>query len=202
MAPSAFTELSEPAKHWLLATARRVISGRQPLADIPADPGLGQCRGVFVTLKKNGALRGCIGQLEADRPLSVMVTECAEGAAFRDPRFPALGEREVRLVRISISVLSPPQRMAVRDRADLLAQLQPGVDGLVIAAGHRQATFLPSVWEQLPQKVQFLEQLLAKAGLPPDYWSGEMACSRYRSCNFTEPSPRTDPRSPIRAGSR
>lgn len=186
MALSASIELGEPAKHCLLTIARRAICGQAPLREMPAEEDLRQCRGVFVTLKKHGALRGCIGQLEAEQPLPTMVTECAAGAAFRDPRFPALQANEVDLVRISISVLSPPQPMVVNDRADLLAQLAPGVDGLVIAEGRHRATFLPSVWEQLPGEVQFLEQLLKKAGLPPDYWSGTLTCSRYSSCNFTE----------------
>ncbi|RLQ22442.1 AmmeMemoRadiSam system protein A [Seongchinamella sediminis] len=201
MAHSVSTELGLAARQRLLALARQAISGHQPPPEITAEAGLGQCCGVFVTLKKHGELRGCIGQLEARQPLPITVADCAAGAAFRDPRFPALQAGEVELVTISIAVLSPPLPLAASDRSSLLAQLQPGIDGLVIAEGERRATFLPSVWEQLPDRSQFLSQLLAKAGLPADYWSDELACSRYTSCNFSEP-PLTGPRSPARAGSR
>ncbi len=144
-----------------------------------------------MTLTTGGKLRGCIGQITSREPLLDTVAECATGAAFRDHRFPPVTAGEMDHIVLSISVLSEPTSMSVNSRRDLLAQLQPGIDGLVLREGQRQATFLPSVWEQLPQAEQFLGQLLQKAGLPADHWSAELRFSRYTSHSFTESATRT-----------
>ncbi|MEQ9558977.1 MAG: AmmeMemoRadiSam system protein B [Rhodospirillales bacterium] len=133
----------------------------------------------FVTLKKNGQLRGCIGSPEAHRPLLTDVAVNAYAAAFRDPRFPKLEASELPQVTLSISVLSPQAPMTVRDEADLLSQLRPGVDGLVIADGGKRALFLPSVWDQLPDKRAFLAHLKRKAGMAADHWSPAFQARRF-----------------------
>ncbi|MCF3629543.1 AmmeMemoRadiSam system protein B [Thalassospiraceae bacterium LMO-SO8] len=133
----------------------------------------------FVTLKKNGQLRGCIGSPEAHRPLLTDVAVNAYAAAFRDPRFPKLEAAELPQVTLSISVLSPQAPMTVRDEADLLAQLRPGIDGLVIADGGKRALFLPSVWEQLPDKRAFLMHLKRKAGMAGNHWSSTFTARRF-----------------------
>ncbi|MEQ9575527.1 MAG: AmmeMemoRadiSam system protein A, partial [Rhodospirillales bacterium] len=133
----------------------------------------------FVTLKKNGQLRGCIGSPEAHRPLITDVAVNAHAAASRDPRFPKLAAAELPDITLSISVLSPQAPMTVRDEADLLAQLRPGVDGLVIADGGKRALFLPSVWDQLPDKRAFLDHLKRKAGMAADHWSAAFQARRF-----------------------
>ena len=147
------------------------------LEDYPAslrEPGA-----AFVTLNLDGQLRGCIGSLEAHRPLVADVAENAFAAAFRDPRFPPLRPEEYPRLEYHISILNPPEPMAVTSEADLLQQLRPGVDGLVLIEGARRATFLPSVWAQLPEPRQFLAHLKMKAGLPADYWSDSLRFERY-----------------------
>lgn len=133
-------------------------------------PALQARRACFVTLTLHGELRGCIGSLEAYRPLAEDVSENAFAAAFRDPRFPPLSSGERRGIHLHVSVLEPAQPLTVSSEADLLAQLRPGVDGLVLEEGARRATFLPSVWTSLPDAGQFLRALKRKAGLPEDYW--------------------------------
>jgi AmmeMemoRadiSam system protein A len=133
----------------------------------------------FVTLQLDGQLRGCIGSLEAFRPLAVDVAGNAWAAAFRDPRFVPVTRREAGNLEIHVSVLSVPQAMEFGSEADLLAQLRPFVDGLVLEDEGRRGTFLPSVWESLPDPVDFLRQLKRKAGLPQDYWSDTLRISRY-----------------------
>ncbi|MGD8547322.1 MAG: AmmeMemoRadiSam system protein A [Thiohalophilus sp.] len=133
----------------------------------------------FVTLKIHGQLRGCIGSLEARQPLVMDVAENAYAAAFRDPRFPPVSESEFTQLEYHISLLTPAEPLQFRDEADLISQLQPNVDGLVLEDGRHRGTFLPSVWESLPDRKQFLQQLKLKAGLSPDYWSDTVKVSRY-----------------------
>ncbi len=133
----------------------------------------------FVTLTLNGELRGCIGMLEAVRPLIVDVTENAFAAAFQDPRFRPVNRSEAGLLHLHISILHPAQAMTFQDRQDLLNQLRPGVDGLILADNHHRATFLPSVWESLPKPEDFLRHLLTKAGLSADHWSKALRAWRY-----------------------
>ena len=135
----------------------------------------------FVTLKLNGQLRGCIGSLQAARPLVQDVAENACGAAFRDPRFSPLGLHEMLMLQISLSILTPAVELTFTDEAHLLAQIQPGVDGLILEDGARRGTFLPAVWEQLTEPHLFWSQLKRKAGLAPDHWSATMRVRRYRA---------------------
>jgi len=135
----------------------------------------------FVTLKIADQLRGCIGSLEAVRPLVEDVNANAYAAAFRDPRFPPVAERELAGLNISISVLSSPQAMNFASEQELVSQLRPGIDGLILEEGYRRGTFLPAVWESLPEPQAFLRQLKLKAGLHPDYWSDRLKVYRYHT---------------------
>ncbi len=149
-------------------------------------PELKEERATFVTLTLNGNLRGCIGMLEACRPLAEDITENAVSAAFRDPRFPPLSRDEFGDLKISISVLSPPEEMTFSSEADLLNQIRPGIDGLILQEGVRKGTFLPSVWEELPETAAFVEHLKLKAGLPAGYWSDTLRVFRYTAECFSE----------------
>jgi len=142
-------------------------------------------RATFVTLNVEGRLCGCIGALAAYQPLVCDVAEHAHAAAFQDPRFPPVVTAEVNCLELHISILSPPQPMSFSDEADLLTQMRPGVDGLILGDGGRRGTFLPSVWEQLPQPGEFLTHLKRKAGLPGDYWSDTLEVSRYTTQSFS-----------------
>ena len=144
-------------------------------------------RATFVTLERSGQLRGCIGSLEAHRPLVEDVAHNAFAAAFSDPRFPPLAETELADLVLSISVLSPAEPMVFESEPDLIGQLRPGVDGLILEEKGRRGTFLPAVWESLPQPRRFFEQLKLKAGLPPDYWSPTIRVSRYTTEAFSRP---------------
>ena len=135
----------------------------------------------FVTLKKNGELRGCIGTSKAYRSLVDDVAENAYQAAFADPRFPKLTSEERYKIEISLSILSPQNKMTFRDEGELMAQLRPGTDGLIIEDGNMRALFLPSVWSQLPDHNVFLKRLKTKAGMPPNYWSNNMRAWRFIS---------------------
>ncbi|MBU0676864.1 MAG: AmmeMemoRadiSam system protein A [Verrucomicrobia bacterium] len=136
-------------------------------------------RATFVTLEIDGRLRGCIGSLEAYRPLIEDVAANAYSAAFRDPRFPTMTPEEAEKLDIHISILSPPEPIKFSDENDLLKKLRPGIDGLILAEGVQRGTFLPSVWKQLPDPATFLQHLKLKAGLPADYWSGTVTVERY-----------------------
>jgi len=161
--------------------------GRPPALDIEGlDPDLQEQRASFVTLKEQGQLRGCIGSLEAYRPLALDINDNAFNAAFRDPRFPPVGPAEVDRLDIHISVLTPPAPMSFVDEADLLAQIRPGIDGLILEDRGRRGTFLPSVWEELPDPVTFLRHLKLKAGLPPDWWSDSLRVWRYETEEFSD----------------
>lgn len=138
----------------------------------------------FVTLHKHGELRGCIGILEAHQPLINDIAEHAYAAAFHDPRFPALQVNELEEIDIEISVLGKPEGMVFDSEEDLLVQIRPDVDGLIIEFGYNKGTFLPSVWEQLPDKKEFLKHLKMKAGLPIDWWDNTVKISRYETFSF------------------
>lgn len=133
----------------------------------------------FVTLMKNGNLRGCIGSPQAYRPLVEDVSENAFRAAFEDPRFPKLEAKEREEMEISVSVLSAQTPIDFSSEEELLAQLRAGTDGLVIADGAMRALFLPSVWNQLPRRQDFLRRLKVKAGMPPNYWSTRVQAWRF-----------------------
>lgn len=141
---------------------------------------LQQDRATFVTLERHGKLRGCIGSITATRPLVLDLVENAFRAAFRDPRFPKLSPNEVADLTLSLSVLTPMSQMRFEDEADLLAQLRPGEDGLMIQDGECRSVFLPQVWEQLPDRHDFLARLKVKAGMTSTHWS-----SGFRAWRFT-----------------
>ena len=136
-------------------------------------------RACFVTLHIEGALRGCIGSLEPTRPLIDDAAHNAFNAAFHDPRFTPLTGPEFDRLDVSLSILNDPEPMAVRDETDLLTQLRPGVDGLTLHSLGRRATFLPAVWETVPDPRKFLAQLKRKAGLDPDTWPDDLRFERY-----------------------
>ncbi len=138
----------------------------------------------FVTLNEHGQLRGCIGSLEPVRPLVEDVAHNAWAAAFSDPRFPPLRASELPDLDLHISVLSPATPMQFDSEQDLIRQLRPGVDGLVLEEGYHRGTFLPAVWESLPDPRDFLQHLKLKAGLPADYWSDTIRVSRYTTESF------------------
>lgn len=146
-------------------------------ADFPES--LRVMRATFVTLHVDEKLRGCVGTLEARQSLVEDVASNARGAAFRDTRFPALTWSEFDRLAIHISILSPPEPMKFSSENDLLAMLRPFQDGLILEEGSRRGTFLPSVWEQLPDPSEFLRHLKLKAGLKPDHWSKTIRISRY-----------------------
>lgn len=172
----------------LVRIARGAIESRlvQERMDLPAAAWLGYPGATFVTLLKDGELRGCIGSLDAVRPLGHDVAENAVAAAFRDPRFPALSAQEWPRCDVEVSLLSAPQRMRFRDEADLLRQIRAGEDGLIVEAEGRRGTFLPQVWDGLPDKRAFLDALLRKAGLPADTPLERCAISRYRVVKYKQ----------------
>lgn len=142
-------------------------------------PSLQQIRGAFVTLHKNQQLRGCIGTLEPHLPLIADVVQNSFMAAFRDPRFPPLNAMEFPECDLDISILSAAEPVHFKSEDDLLQQLRPGVDGLILSDHGHRGTFLPSVWEQLPDPQQFIQHLKNKAGLPASYWSATIKIERY-----------------------
>lgn len=182
----AHMSLTKQQQQQLLALAKSSIEhgfeNAQPLpvnlADFP--PELKEKRATFVTLEKHHQLRGCIGMLEAVRPLAEDIAENAFAAAFNDTRFPPLDVHELSELEIHLSILSTSEAMSFNSEQDLLAQLQPGIDGLILQEGYRRGTFLPSVWEQLPEPKQFLRHLKQKAGFSTDYWSDSIQVFRYR----------------------
>ena len=147
----------------------------------------------FVTLTSGrapgGALRGCIGSLGARRPLREDVEANAVAAALHDPRFAPLTARELDDTVVEVSVLSAPTVLPAADEAELLARLRPGVDGVVLSACGRRATFLPQVWEQLPDPADFLARLRRKAGLPADYWGRDVVVETYTVTAWQEAAP-------------
>lgn len=176
--------MSSP-EHPLLEIARRSIEHgvatrdllRLDVKDFPAP--LRERRATFVTLHRDGELRGCMGALEASRPLVSDVAHNAHAAAFRDPRFAPASAAELIDLEIHVSILSPLEPLPVADESDLLRQLRPGIDGLVLRDSTHGGTFLPSVWESLTEPAEFVRQLKRKAGLPPDSWSGDWEVLRY-----------------------
>ncbi|MEM7353899.1 MAG: AmmeMemoRadiSam system protein A [Acidobacteriota bacterium] len=170
----------------LIAIAREQLTNRlldTPLSDLQATWGgegwLFEPGAVFITLRHHGTLRGCVGSLEAVRPLIEDVRYNAIAAATRDTRFPPLDQQELGDVRIEVSLLSPPEPLQFDNEADALAQLRPGDDGVVLQHGARRSTFLPQVWDTLPERQDFVAQLKKKAGLAPDFWDEDIRLERY-----------------------
>jgi len=179
---------SEEQGRLLTALARAAIAREfdEPGAALPHPDWLDAAGAVFVTLTEAGQLRGCIGSLEAHRPLGEDLEHNARAAAFGDPRFPPLKHAELPRVRVEVSVLTPATPMACSDEADALRQLRPGVDGVILEHGWHRATFLPQVWEQLPEPRVFLAHLKQKAGLAADFWANDVRLSRYGVEKFKE----------------
>jgi uncharacterized protein len=140
----------------------------------------------FVTLTQNDELRGCIGTLEAHRRLLDDVKHNAMAAAFQDPRFKPLTREELDITEIEISLLSAMRPMDFSSEQDALAQLRPGVDGVVFEFGHYRSTFLPQVWEQLPDRKEFMSHLKHKAGLQADFWADQVKLLRYTVSKWKE----------------
>lgn len=184
--------LSSEERRYLLNLARKSIACAVEGKDLPSIDADEVPEAVlrdgasFVTLNKRGRLRGCIGSLEARRPLVLDVQQNAVAAALRDPRFPPVRPEEVDDLSIEISVLSLPEPLEYDGVEDLFAKLRPGVDGVVIERGWHRATFLPQVWEKLPDERQFLERLCLKAGLPADAYRGDVDIFTYQVQEFEE----------------
>lgn len=175
----------------LLALARDAIARRLGEPGVTHDlPGWLQEPGAtFVTLTREGRLRGCIGSLQPWRSLQEDVRANAVAAALQDPRFPPLPGAELPQVRIEVSLLSAMAGLEFSSEAEARAQLRPGEDGLVLEYGRARGTFLPQVWESLPQPRDFLEQLKRKAGLAADFWHEDIRLSRYTVTRWREPEP-------------
>jgi len=170
----------------LLRLARDTIGQELGLgtAQHPPHAPLDAPGATFVTLMRQGELRGCIGTVSAFRSLREDVCANAVAAAFRDPRFLPLVDAEFLDVCVEVSLLDAPQPLSVVDERDALAQLRPHVDGVVLQCGRHRATFLPQVWHQLPHPADFLDALKRKAGLPARYWGDDVRLSRYEVRKF------------------
>ncbi len=175
--------MAEPAGRGpvLIAIARASIEqgDADPMPSARGHEWLRASGASFVTLRLDEDLRGCIGSIDARRPLGEDVARNAHAAAYRDPRFPPVSAGERPRLAIEVSVLSPREPLVVASEAEALARLRPGVDGVAREYGGAAATFLPQVWESLPGPEEFLEQLRRKAGLPARFWHEDLRLSRY-----------------------
>ncbi len=185
--------LSDEEKKYLLKLARDTISNalnrlNEPAVDLDAlTESLREPGASFVTLTMRGNLRGCIGSLEAHQSLALDVREHAYQAAFEDYRFPPLTKAELPDIHIEISRLTQPVELKYDAPLDLARALTPGVDGVILQDGFRRATFLPQVWEQLPQVESFLAHLCVKMGSTADLWQHKMLkVKTYRVEEFRE----------------
>jgi len=178
-AMSETDKLTEEEGRQLVAVARETIHKAlfnpqdKSEPEAAGSPKFQERRGTFVTLTLNGALRGCIGHIIPQESLIEGVRINAINAAFRDPRFRPLGQNEFEKIKVEVSILTEPKPLPYTDANDLLAKLRPGTDGVIVRKGPHQATFLPQVWEQLPNKKDFLTHLCLKAGLDRDAWARE-----------------------------
>lgn len=186
-------QLTEEEGKYLLSVARATIDGAlsKGKEEIGSEPMVSEKfserRGTFVTLTINHNLRGCIGHIIPQESLIEGIRVNAVNAAFRDPRFRPLSKGEWERVQIEISILTEPRPLAYSGGEDLLEKLRPGIDGVIIKKGLYQATFLPQVWEQVPDKKEFLAHLCMKAGLDHDAWrKEELEVSVYQVQAFEE----------------
>jgi AmmeMemoRadiSam system protein B/AmmeMemoRadiSam system protein A len=179
-------------KKFLLSLARKTLQQVTSGKGLPPVPEIipARCqesRGCFVTLTRDGQLRGCIGNILPAGPLHLAVMENARSAALNDPRFRPVSADEAEKLHIEISVLTEPRPLAFNSPEDLLQKLQPGRDGVVLTIGFHKSTFLPQVWEQIPDKVEFLDQLALKGGSPASAWRGkDVSVSIYHVAAFEE----------------
>ena len=171
------------ARHAIAMVLGRTAEGVDTSAAWLSQPGA-----CFVTLTQHGQLRGCMGSLQAHRSLLHDLQDNAVAAALRDPRFVPVTGPELDSLRIEVSVLSPPGPLTVESEADLLATLRPHIDGLIVQDGLHRATFLPQVWEQLPDPREFVSRLKQKAGLSATAWSASMQWQRYSVQKWSEPT--------------
>jgi len=157
------------------------INNKQLIFD---NPWLQESGASFVTLTQEGKLRGCIGSLQATRPLIEDIIANAKNAAFRDPRFPKLTREELHVTNIEVSVLTPPKLLKYIDIEDLKSKITPKKDGVILQLGESQATFLPQVWDELPDFESFFGHLLQKAGLPMDSFKNHPTIYTYQVEKF------------------
>jgi AmmeMemoRadiSam system protein A len=173
----------------LIALARAAIARRLGMpATLPAANAdwLRAPGATFITLMRNGQLRGCIGTLEAHRPLADDVIANAAAAAVSDPRFEPLTPDELADTEVEVSLLSPAEPLPAGDETATLARLRPGIDGVIFEYGRHRSTFLPQVWAQMADAAEFMAQLKYKAGLPPDFWSDDIRLARYTVSKWRE----------------
>jgi hypothetical protein len=170
----------DPRGPVLIGIARTAIEhdDESSLAAWPQD-WLRRPGATFVTLRLEGELRGCIGSLEARRTLGDDVAHNARAAAYRDPRFRPVERHEWARLGVEVSLLSPREPLAAASEAQAVALLRPGIDGVYLEFGANAATFLPQVWENLPEPLEFLGELKRKAGLPQRFWHSSLRLSRY-----------------------
>lgn len=187
---SASPEFSPAECETLLGIALdSIVSGLQSGKPLQVSPEalpdkLAEVRACFVTLEHDGVLRGCIGSLEPHTTLADDVSHNAYAAAFRDPRFKPLQAGELEKLTIHVSILGKTEALDFDSEEDLVRQLRPGADGLILQDNKARGTFLPSVWKSLPDPEQFLAHLKLKAGLPGDYWSDSIQMWRYTTESF------------------
>jgi len=172
----------------LLPIARASIAGvfGQVLEATEDASWLQEQAACFVTLTQQGQLHGCVGSIEARRSLLDDVKNNAIAAAFNDTRFSPLTGDEFDEIDIEVSLLSATQALDFSNEQEALLQLQPGVDGVVFEYAHYRSTFLPQVWQQLPDVDVFMAQLKHKAGLTPDFWADQVKLSRYTVSKWKE----------------
>ncbi|HWM89319.1 MAG TPA: AmmeMemoRadiSam system protein A [Thermoanaerobaculia bacterium] len=173
----------------LLAIARESLAvalglGREEVRD---EPWLREQGATFITLRERGDLRGCVGTIRAWRPLLDDVRSNARAAAFSDTRFPPVRPVEYPDISMEVSLLSACEPLELSCEEEALAQLRPGIDGIVFEVGERRSTFLPQVWEQLPDPWDFLAHLKHKAGLPVSFWDPGIKLWRYTVTKWAEP---------------
>ncbi len=187
-------KLSTDQGRLLLRVAREAVQSAlagQPLPELSLASYSGPLRekgASFVTLTLDGMLRGCVGSIEATDPLLVDVQQRALGAAFHDPRFPRVTADEYSRLRFEVSCLTAPERLDYRSAKELAGKIRPGVDGVILKHQFRRATFLPQVWEQLPDPELFLGRLCQKMGLHPQAWRElPLEVEIYQVEKFSEP---------------
>ena len=186
--------LDPSQRHVLLTHARQsILAGlrerrRVPCPPVDRDDLAAMERASFVTLRTNGKLRGCCGTLEPQGTLAEDVWRNAWSSAFSDPRFAPLDASEYPGLDVHVSILSPLEPLPVLTEDELLQTIRPGIDGLLLRRAQAQATFLPAVWEQLPDAREFLRQLKMKAGWPADFWSDDLRAWRYETEGFGDHS--------------
>jgi uncharacterized protein len=197
MEHSRFMSLATRERRELLRLARTSIEaslslgaglGPAPFTALLLQPEITARRSSFVTLHRGEELRGCCGTLDAPRPLAEDVWRNAWAAAFNDYRFAPLTMAEWPQVSLHVSVLTVPEPLDVLTEEQLLAQLRPSIDGLILENGTGRATFLPAVWQQLAEPELFVRQLKRKAGWPAGYWSPRLRAYRYTTESFDEGS--------------